>query len=190
MTMDKKHKDDIIGIITFILSLLVIVSSYFHSWMRLWIYYKPFYSIFKNSFYLPFYLHIGGFLAFFALLIIAAIAVWKDKEKANVIGKIDVSLFVIAYLFIGREIYQDIIFISKENYLTIECDASTVKEIRHRRYYTYEILSAEKTHENKYFYLEMDFYQYNQLKEKYSENRTEIITVWYLPNTKRILRYE
>jgi hypothetical protein len=135
-------------------------------------------------------LHIGGFLAFFALLIIAAVAVWKDKEKANIIGKIFVSLFVIAYLFIGREIYQDIIFIGKEKYLTIECNASTVKEIRHRRYYTYEISSAEKINDNKFLYLEMDFHQYHRLKEKYSENKNEIITVLYLPNTKRILKYE
>jgi hypothetical protein len=124
--------------------------------------------------------------------VFAAVFVWKDREKANIIIKIILSISVIAYLlFIGRDIYKDIFFIVKDKYLITECNTSTLQEIYHRKqHYTYEISTIEKINNKRQLNIEMDFYQYNELKGKFGGNSNKIITVWYLPNTKRMLKYE
>jgi hypothetical protein len=38
--------------------------------------------------------------------------------------------------------------------------------------------------------IEMNFYQYNKLKKIQDEYGKRIILVYYLPNTKRMLKYE
>jgi hypothetical protein len=157
----------------------------FSHWARYWIYYKPLYTIFENSIYLPFYLHAASILILFGGLFIVNL-----KFECKVYTKIIWVLIVgTGLFFIGRNIYKDIIFMNTKKYLTVECNLNTLRSYRSRRNKYYEIYSTEKIN-GKTLSVKMDFYQYNKLLNERKENKNRIIKIHYLPNTKRMLIYE
>jgi hypothetical protein len=173
----------IMGMFVSIFVFLCILIT-FSSWARYWIYYKPFYTIFENSVYLPFYLYAARILILFGGLFVANL-IYKFKIWAKLIMVLTTGATL---FFLGRDIYKDIIFMNTEKYLTIECDLNTLKIHRSRRNRYYKIQSAARIN-GKALSIEMDFYQYNKLLKEQKENGYRIIMVPYLPNTKRMLMY-
>ncbi|GHT22434.1 hypothetical protein FACS189430_04220 [Bacteroidia bacterium] len=175
-------------VVILFMAIVVIIALFLPKvgeWALYWIYYKPFYTLFKSSIYLPLYLHYTGSTLFIAALFILWII--NSRKKTN---KILLLIIMAAVMFLClRNVYKDIVFASAEKYKTIECNIGSLERKRNSgrygRYY-YEIKSSEKI-DGKYVQIRMDFYQYTELlKSKNGGNR--IITVCYLPNTERMLK--
>jgi hypothetical protein len=189
-TVKEMAKPQFLAVILF-MTVVVIIALFLPKtgeWALYWIYYKPFYTLFKNSIYLPLYLHYAGSTLFFVALFIFWII--KSRKKIN---KILLLIITVAVMFLYlRNFYKDIVFASAEKYKTIESDIGSLERKRNSgrygRYY-YEIKSSEKT-DGKYVHIRMDFYQYTELLKSKNGGGNRIITVCYLPNTERMLKYE
>jgi hypothetical protein len=190
MRIANKSKGNIITAMAFLFAVGCVAVIIFFDWALYWAYYKPLYTLFGSSLYLPFYLYIGGILIIIAFLLFVVFSPRERHENSYIVGKIVAGAFAVAVLFFaGRDVCRDIRFIENEGYLTIACNVRALRAVHHRKSTSYEIYSAEKRN-GKIVDIEMDFYQYHELQQKYGEHGHEIITVYYLPHTERMLKYE
>ena len=186
--MDKNTK----GKLAFLCAIGVLLLIIFNRWLFYWIYYMPFYTIFENSLYLSFYLYVAALLISCTLILFLAIVLIRKKTKKNIAcGILFVILSIVLLYFNGKDAFNDIVFIAKEKYLTVECNINSLKKVQtgNKGRRIYEINSIEKI-ERKYVYIEMNFYQYTELLKEQNTNENKILLVYYLPNTKIMLKYE
>ena len=116
---------------------------------------------------------------------------WGKVKKSDIIGKILFCIFVIVGLFfLGKNAYRDIVFIGKEKYLVIECNINSLAKHKRKTNEYYNIYGIERINGKTSIGIEMDFYQYNELMKEKNTNGSKILVVYYLPNTKRMLKYE
>jgi len=178
------------AIVTFvcIFILLLCISK----WILYWIYYKPLYAIFGSNFYLPFYLYAASFLLLCLLFFFGSAYSLKKGHKIFM-SCVLIFMFVIS----EKTVFQDFIFLKKEKYKTTECDLGSLCELTNtggaKYQYTVWQIGNNFTGKNN-LVTNMDFYQYRELlkeKEKIGgKSGVKILTVYYLPNTKRMLKYE
>jgi len=102
------------------------------------------------------------------------------------------SITVVILFLFERNVYKDIVFINTDKYKTMECDINTVRKVAsggsRGHYYKYYIMGNEEIN-GRFLSIEMDFYQYQKLKKIQDEYRNGIILIYYLPNTKRMLKF-
>jgi hypothetical protein len=177
------------------IGLLALIA--FVPWIGYWIYYKPLYTVFENSFYLPFYVYAAGSVIVYCVLLAGAVACFRSfcNKKISWEIVIIIGFLVLAFFLVGKNIYKDVAFMNASKYTTAECDLDTLKVYYHNtgrfavKYYG--IKTAERATANgRELIIEMDFYQYNELLKKKKENRDRAIMVFYLPNTKKMLNYQ
>jgi hypothetical protein len=176
-------------ILAIVVVFLIAVFSTLREWTFYWIYSKPLYTLFGDSLYSPVYVHWAGALLVLAVLLIIFIITFKKK-----ISKIISALILLAIMsFFSYRYYQDIVCINTQKYTAIECNLDSMKRIkRHSHghiYYDYQINSNEIIGK-RYVWIEMDFYQYRELLKLQNEKGNKIIQVYYLPSSKRMLKYE
>jgi len=168
------------GFILFFIIVLMLV--YMIPWIGYMIYYKPIYTIFRNQIYIPFYLYLINCSIIFCILMLS-ILLYVESYRVKII--MSIILFFIFY-FIYRNIIRDIIIILNEKYKSIECDLDTLSINNVKTKYFYEISSVETVNSNN-ITIRMDFYQYHKLLKMKLENKNNIVIVYFLPNTRKML---
>ena len=177
---------------TIILMIIAVLIGIFFIWfcfrgihlISYRLYYKPFYAIFHDSLYLPFYLYILNRLPLITLFFIISITA---KRRYKLIP-ITITIFLIGIAYF--HVIKDIAFICKEKYAVGEYDVNTLRTGRNKST-PYYVMSKP---DDIYSTIEMNVYQYKEsalLKEpdKYGFKK-KIMVVYYLPNTKIMLKYE
>lgn len=179
-------------LLAFVMFLVVIVYRGF----RYYIWYKPLYALFPDNLYLPLYLNVAENIILGAAILLAAVFMLgqyrtkKDSSKWNIIGGFMFGIMAIALLFFSsRNAYKDMLFAGSEKYLTAECNISSIRVRKSRAYRYYEIQPAEQI-AGKRLYIQLNYYQYRELLKLQRENGDKMLTVYYLPNTGRMLKYE
>ncbi|GHU03313.1 hypothetical protein FACS1894158_01450 [Betaproteobacteria bacterium] len=178
-------------IIAYIIIFVLVVSILLNKWVMYWIYYKPFYILFKNNTYLPFYLYIFEHLVAVIILLFALIVPLSKSWKINILQKSLILLLTILWLNVyGINIYKDTIIMLHKNIQMVECNIINLfvysdDDLEH---YRIRPIIDEIVDKNKY--IEMDFYQYQKLLNEQKRSKNKIIVVYYLPHTKRMISYE
>lgn len=182
--------------------LVVLLLVLFHRWMVYWLWYTPLYALFPNSLYLEFYLHIVVLLLACAGLAYLAVlnCRWERPLKKSTAAKavVVIALGIAGAFFIGRDACRDIRFINEEKYLTAECRIETLHISRstsrrsrvgggRRRYYG--ISTLEHLNNGRPLNIRMNFYHYRQLLHLQKADSAETVTVYYLPHSRRMLKY-
>ncbi len=98
----------------------------------------------------------------------------------------------------NMDAYKDMNFAVKEKYLTVRCDINTLRSYLYRRSgggrripsRRFDISSVEQTANGRRLFIDMDFYQYRELLKLRQQDSNKIVTVYYLPNSERMLKYE
>jgi hypothetical protein len=180
-------KKKVLPIVAIVFSVGGILAMIFGRWVLYWIYYMPFYSIFNNSIYLPFYLYGASYLLIAGFVNVMVLTYKGNKLRSKIIVA---SITVVILFSFERNVYKDIVFINTDKYKTMECDIKTVRKVSsggsRSHYYKYYIKGNEEIN-GRFLSIEMDFYQYQKLKKIQDEYRNGIILIYYLPNTKRML---
>jgi hypothetical protein len=162
--------------ILLIIALLLPIAG---EWILYWIYYKPLYTLFKNSIYLPIYLdHLGSSLA----LVFFTIMIFTQFKK--IIAKIIGLLVIVGIVFLlSKGIYKDIGFINAEKYRIIECNIETlVRSDRGQGGRFYYRIKGNVKNNGKMLSIEMDFYQYIELLKIKDEGINIMVTINYVPD--------
>ncbi len=190
-----------IAILSVIIFIALAYALIWHS-HSVWycIYYMPFYAIFPNSLYLPLYLYAGGHILVGILFLTVTKALMsKPRKKSHAfIAIVPVALAIIFIVFMNMDAYKDVNFAVKEEYLTVECNINTLRSYLYRRSgggrripsRRFDISSVEYTNQGRRLSIDMDFYQYRKLLKLREQDSNRIVTVYYLPNSERMLKYE
>jgi hypothetical protein len=187
---EKISRQKVSPIVVLIFCISIILALIFREYIAYWMYYKPFYTLFKNSIYLPLYLYGGGYLLFAIIINIISIKHRETKLRSKIII---IVITIVLLFFLEINVYKDLLFTANEKYLKTECNINSLARIRSIgsgpiRYY--KIYSNIEIDRNILSSIEMDFYQYSELKKLQAENKNKIIIVYYLPNTEKMLKYE
>lgn len=196
--LDKEGIKYVIRTVCIVLGIMLFLS--YLNEILYYTYYKPFYALFKKSLYLPFNLYIWRqfaieyfqFILFPFFLLIVFVVIEKRLKKRIVLFTGIILLF---FLSDGYNISKDIIFKHKDHYITKICSLDTLSEsgggkgIVNYRIYFY---NRSDRHLIKYYEsrIEMDIYQYRKLELLKKDNDGLLLLVYYLPNTRRMLKYE
>ena len=190
-----------IAILTVVIFIVISYALIWHS-HSVWycVYYMPFYAIFPDSLYLPLYLYAGGHILVGILFLIVTKALMsKLRKKSHVFSAIvTVALAIIFIVFMNMDAYKDMNFAVKGKYLTVRCDINTLRSYLYRRSgggrripsRRFDISSVEQTANGRRLFIDMDFYQYRELLKLRQQDSNKIVTVYYLPNSERMLKYE
>ena len=152
-------------------------------------YYSPMYTLFPNSLYLPLFLYAAGWGFLGICSILAAVFLFRGEPFVRFLG---FALGIGFLLFIGGSVCKDIQFACNEKYLMTTCHIETL-----HRYYSgakrgranYQINSIEAP-DGKPIVIKMDAYQYQKLLKIRKRDANKTLTIYYLPNTARMLKYE
>ncbi len=174
--------------------LVVLLLVLFYRWAMYWLWYTPLYALFPDSLYLEFFLHIVVLLLACAGLVCMAVLScrWeRPLKKSTVAGAVVViALGIAGAFFIGRDACRDIRLINKEKYLTAECRIETLHKYRSRCLVYYEISAPECLNNGRRpLNIRMNFYHYRQLLHLQRADSAETVTVYYLPHSRRMLKY-
>lgn len=165
--------------------------------------YKPLYSLFSESKYLPFYIHLGGrlLLSLFLIGLFHAIIFYFNPDKWIIILS---SLFIV--LIINLNELKDLYFISQKRRSFVVADVDFCRrEFMHLmgyqgiKSYVIYFWNSQNLETGKDIQLKLNIYQYKQLKGKRKDlSYIELIKrkkkgleylVYYLPHTRLVLRF-
>ena len=212
----KEIKELLTDYFAVLLMLGVFALLIWHRWVGYWLIYKPLYAMFPDSLLLPLYLHhVGWVICAIGMIVLGLWAFRGAVKMVDIACKIFFVAGGAAAIFIScRATWSDIEIFKAEGYRTQECDVNTLSKYigaksKGSRYYY--ILGIEDNATT----IEMNFYQYRQLlkiqkqtggeqkrvaPDFYSQYRdslevrrrdsSRIVTVQYLPNTRRMLKFE
>ena len=165
-----------------------------------WLYYKPLYSLFSNYLYFPFCLYIISWLLFAGLFVVLLSPLWsyskkmdKKWQKNRKIGYVVVMIIMAGGTFVlVKNACNDFKIIRKESYWVAEYEIGKLERYVTKgkgvtiKYY----LNSKSGLKNER--ININLYQYKELFElqKQLQNNNQVIKIYYLPNTQRMLKYE